>query len=477
MRQSQCLAPLRKRRPRHWKVYESQVFKLFKEHFPHATVRRNVHVRGRYSRRKRQIDVLLIEQTPAGIVKTIIDTKLFKRKVDVKAVDALAGFVDDVGAQKGMLITACGHTGSALRRAFYGPADLELDILNFSALEMFQGLSAIPYAGDKGFVVSAPLGWVVDASRSEGRIAAMYQRGIDAPRAIAKKEFLYINFWDRKADPLNVEQLDELQVARLKESGAVVVSHRPTVVRPDARTRLRIADVKRYGCLEVIGFLEFNDVIFFAVLLTPHETQRSNIRRLESVLRQAVPIDVTRDNSSLIAELNKRLERASSPNERGSILRQIGHWYRDMGEFKKAQESLESALSLDPENAYWSIRELLPALAKLSDHGRATELMLSLLRLDPRNPTVFNDCFAFGAGWIERSTVLGIIETVRREHAADPMVQANCDYYSANLLACDDAAAARKLFIAARRQFSILLPSDHQVFRALRVALKRFPPS
>lgn len=219
MRQSQCLAPLRKRRPRHWKVYESQVFKLFKEHFPHATVRRNVHVRGRYSRRKRQIYVLLIEQTPAGIVKTIIDTKLFKRKVDVKAVDALAGFVDDVGAQKGMLITACGYTGSALRRAFYGPADLELDILNFSALEMFQGLSAIPYAGDKGFVVSAPLGWVVDASRSEGRIAAMYQRGIDAPRAIAKKEFLYINFWDRKADPLNVVTARRAAGCKIKRIG------------------------------------------------------------------------------------------------------------------------------------------------------------------------------------------------------------------------------------------------------------------
>jgi hypothetical protein len=74
--------------------------------------------KGRFSKRKRQIDILIAEKTPVGILKTVIDTKLFNRKVDVKAVDALAGFVDDVGAEKGMLITSRGYTQAALRRAF-----------------------------------------------------------------------------------------------------------------------------------------------------------------------------------------------------------------------------------------------------------------------------------------------------------------------------------------------------------------------
>jgi hypothetical protein len=107
----------RKTKPR-WTIYEQQVFELFKDHLPSAKVRKNVHVKGRFSKRKRQIDILIAEKTAVGILKTVIDTKLFNRKVDVKAVDALAGIVDDVGAEKGMLITSRGYTqGSGARAA------------------------------------------------------------------------------------------------------------------------------------------------------------------------------------------------------------------------------------------------------------------------------------------------------------------------------------------------------------------------
>jgi hypothetical protein len=78
-----------------WTAYEQQVFDLFREHFPKAVVRKNVMVRGRFSKRMRQIDILVTEITPVGQLKTVVDTKYFKRKVDVKAVDSLAGFVDD----------------------------------------------------------------------------------------------------------------------------------------------------------------------------------------------------------------------------------------------------------------------------------------------------------------------------------------------------------------------------------------------
>jgi hypothetical protein len=118
-----------------WSGYEQEVFDVFKEHFPSARIQKDVRVVGHFSKRKRQIDIFLTESTPAGILKTVIDTKLFKRKVDVKAVEAFEGFVSDVGAQKGILITSRGYTQAALRRAFYGRSDLELDILNFSALQ------------------------------------------------------------------------------------------------------------------------------------------------------------------------------------------------------------------------------------------------------------------------------------------------------------------------------------------------------
>lgn len=170
-----------------------------------TSIKRNAHLAGRFSKRKRQIHILLTENAPTGPLQTVVDTKLFRRKVDVKAVDAFAGFVDDVGAQRGVLITNGGYTRAALKRAFYGPSDLELDILNFAAL--------------------------------------------DLETAKKKKEFLFINFWKKTNEPITAVELEERQVARLRRGGPVEVSHRETVQRSDALTRLRIADVKRYECL------------------------------------------------------------------------------------------------------------------------------------------------------------------------------------------------------------------------------------
>ncbi len=398
-----------------WSVYEEQVFGLFNEHFPAAKVRRNVRVKGRFSKRKRQIDILLIERTPGGILRTVIDTKFFNRKVDVKAVDGLAGFVDDVGAQKGMLITNRGYSQAALRRAFYGPSDLELDILNFSSLQRFQGFEAIPYAGEKAFMVAAPFGWVIDAARTEDWLASMYQRGLDKAAAMRKKEFIYIKLWNRETDPLTAAELDERQVAQMRLFSRVEVSHRPTVKRSDAVTRLRIADVAKYKCLEVTGFLEFSDVIFFAVLLTPIETQRSNIRRLESVLQQAVPIKLRRDNTALIAKIRDELKEDLPAPKRMRLLREAGHWYRDMGQFVDARQALEESLSLEADTyqKYLTIKELLPVLVKLGEQNRAKEVIGRLLRLDPHNPTVFNDCFALAAGWLERSELLRLIDLLK----------------------------------------------------------------
>lgn len=374
-----------------------------------------------------------------------------------------------------MLVTSRGYTQAALRRAFYGPRDLELDILNFSDLQRFQGFTAIPYKGDKAFVVHAPLGWIVDAAKTEGRLTNMYQRGITLEEAMAKKEFLYINYWDRRANPLTAEELDEQQVAQMRHLGEVTLSHRATIRRSDAATRLRVADVKRYKCLEVTGFLEFENVIFFAVLLTPAEIQRPNIRRLESVLKTATPIEFKRDNNAMIAGIKEKLDGSLTQTERAQLLRETGHWYRDMDQLAEAKGSLEKSLMLEPNGAgaYWTITELLPVLTGLRDKEGAIEIMRRLLRLDPSNPTVFNDCFKFSAGWIERDRVLEIIGTLKSEHGNNELIQANCDFYAGNILAIDNPDLARRKFNVARKVFRRHFPQRHQVFRAISVALRQ----
>jgi tetratricopeptide (TPR) repeat protein len=372
-----------------------------------------------------------------------------------------------------MLITNKGYSRSALKRAFYGPSDLELDILNFSALQRLQTFTAIPYLGKKAFVVRAPFGWIVDATRTEGCLATMYQRGLDKRNAMSKKEFLYINFWDREADPLTVVELDELQVAHMRLRGPVTVSHRRTVQRSDAASRLRIADVKRYKCLEVTGFLEFSDVIFFAVLFTPKESQRPNIRRLESVLQQALPATLHTDNTKLISGIQERLNEAPAVPERTKLLWEMGHWYRDMDQLDRARQALEESLSLNPAD-YYIVKELLAVLIKLGDKPAATTIMGRLLRLDPRNPTVFNDCLELGHGdTFTRSDLLALIDALKAEWPNDRLAQGNCDYYAGQLLMNVDEEAAKERLLSARRSFRGVLPAKHEVFSMLRISLQQ----
>ena len=94
--------------------------------------------------------------------------------------------------------------------------------------------------------------------------------------------------------------------------------------------------------------------------------------------------------------------------------------------------------------------------------------------LDPHNPTVFNDCFSLGSGWFERDELLGLIEELKQEFRSDEFVQANCDFYtSGNLLIQDHPRLAKRKFMSAQKEFRHILPRKHQVFKALRIALKQ----
>jgi tetratricopeptide (TPR) repeat protein len=185
-------------------------------------------------------------------------------------------------------------------------------------------------------------------------------------------------------------------------------------------------------------------------------------------------LTIERDNTALIQELQKQLGEARNVSEKAQLLRQLGHWYRDMDEFETACTVLEESLRLEPGNssAYYTIQELLPVLAALGNESRALEVMRLLLRLDPHNPTVFNDCFNFAAGWIKREDMLILFDDLKSEMCEDRFVHASCDFYAGNLLMADDLKLAEKRFIAATKLFRLILPRGHQVFSALRYVKK-----
>jgi hypothetical protein len=105
---------------------------------------------------------------------------------------------------------------------------------------------------------------------------------------------MYVNFWDRRSphdslDSLVVAQNDNLR-AESPEATITVTEHG---LRDGIRTCILRADLSSYPSLEITGFVEFPNVIFFAVLFTPPVVERRNVRKLEYLLRSVLPMSVT----------------------------------------------------------------------------------------------------------------------------------------------------------------------------------------
>jgi hypothetical protein len=110
---------------------EKLVAKIQQQLAPNAKIEHDVHLDGRKSGRKRQIDVLMTQQVGQYSIRIVIDCKDYKSRVDVKGVEEFWGLVDDVGAQKGVLVCPVGFTAAAKARAqglqidLYSPIDTD----------------------------------------------------------------------------------------------------------------------------------------------------------------------------------------------------------------------------------------------------------------------------------------------------------------------------------------------------------------
>ena len=264
------------------------------------------------------------------------------------------GLTRDVEAHTGMMIALEGYTPAAINRAFYDDLDVILDVLNLDELKAFQGRAAIPYAGENGVSIAAPFGWIVDATRRPNTLAVLYQRGLTFEEAQRNGEWMYINLWN-KQDP-EVSTLDALLTYQesylLQDSpdAEIQVLQSMSNQRTGAKTRVRRFKKKTWIGSEYTGFVDFDNFIFMCVLFTPGQLERKNLRKLHFMLRDAFPLIITRDNTSVIAEAKKKLETPIPSEERAHLLSQLGWWYRDMNRFDEARQFFEESLSIVPNN-------------------------------------------------------------------------------------------------------------------------------
>lgn len=119
-----------------WREYEQHIVSVFQEKFPKLSVTPSDHVWGQFSRVKRQVDVSLRGVMADNDLLGVAECKHFNRKVDVKVVDSFIGFLEDVKANFGVIITNRGFTQAATNRASI--KDIELDIIKFNQLDDYQ---------------------------------------------------------------------------------------------------------------------------------------------------------------------------------------------------------------------------------------------------------------------------------------------------------------------------------------------------
>jgi hypothetical protein len=178
-----------------WADYETYIFGTLQRLNPGAVVRQNVHLMGQ-SGRSRQIDVLVERSAENFNLKIAVDSKCYKRKVNIKHVEAFLGMLEDIGLKKGVLVTTMGYSKSAYQRAQFGSREVELHILSPERLSEFQHIGdAYPWVEPVAAVLSTPQGWVVD-NEGPGRergLFAMYQLGHTRSSAQRRGAYIYGN--------------------------------------------------------------------------------------------------------------------------------------------------------------------------------------------------------------------------------------------------------------------------------------------
>lgn len=282
-----------------WKEYETAVYEECQRvyYFRDAEIIKDTHIVGKYSGVKRQIDVLVKLLKDDVVTSTIIvECKYYGTKIDVKRVDSFIGCIEDVGADKGIIVSEKGFTKAAISRAHKGKDDIEVEIVSLGDLQRFQFQCAFPYAGDCALTLSAPFGWIIDGTRRGFAPAVLYRRGIQFDEATGKeKEWMYVNFWSKKTEMDTLVNLVEAQNESLRDQDERV----EIIVYEEDGIIVRQAFLPSYPTPEITVFREYDWFIAYVVLFCPECYIDRDTKKAVEMLREAIPIHVKQERGEM----------------------------------------------------------------------------------------------------------------------------------------------------------------------------------
>lgn len=458
-----------------WRKYEKEIYRYFKETFPMTTIKFDQKILGRFSKVERQIDILIEGNVAGYALKIIVDCKYFSKTIDVKTVESFCSMVEDVNAHQGVLITSKGFSPAAINRAYYGNQKVELDIINFDEIKQFQGLIALPYAKNHTVILPAPFGWVIDIKEKVNGIAAIFQRGLTLKKAQKKNEWIYLDFWQIEEEhSFSIDDLIKLQNSNINSfASSAKFEYRNGITRTDEYvSKIRIADIDSYPCMEVTGFINFDEFIFYAVLFTPIELLEKNIRKLQYMLSVCQPAKMSFNNTLVIQQLFDEIEKTESKETKSEKYNQIGHWYFQMENIEEALVNYRKAIDNTPTH-YTYLKEIIDFEFKNGSKNEALRHSSNLFDIEPKNPTVSQDLINIfldnGCG-----RLLANFFTEKLKEIDDKEIKGNLLFHKGLLyLNMRENGKPRKYFKESGKNFESVLPMTHQVFKSIKQALKQ----
>ena len=413
-----------------WQTYEKEIHEHLSILYPGASIRRNVQLRGQYSKGSRQIDVLIEDEIAGFRTRIVVDGKYFARRVDVTHVECFIGLLEDVGATHGLLITPQGYSNAAMRRAHNHPKTILLDVLNLSELREYQSLVGIPYSGKRAMWVNAPFGWIVDITRNDGFLATLYQRGRTLEEAKREHEWMYVNYWHKDKNASSLAEVLKMQTRNMASQYDVLeTSDYSGPVRDDGRaTWVRVATYDNMPIKEITGYIDSEDVVAFFVLFTIPELEATNTRKLMHVLKYSRRCEIEFRNERVISALKESIESVDDAVERANGYTQIAIWYAEMNDHEKATRYFRRSYRTSP-TVYRNFKPLMTAELGRSRTEAAAECAKALFRLDPENPRVMQDILEVYGSDRYDGALRELVRELMNEHEGNRETEVNIGFH------------------------------------------------
>jgi hypothetical protein len=460
-----------------WKDYEKEIFEALRVAYRGSAILFNQKLMGRYSKTQRQVDILIESYIAGKKIRLVFDGKFFNKKIDVKEVESFISMVEDLDAKQGVLITSVGYTQAAINRAYYGPVDIELDILNFNPLTSFQVTTGFINWGKYGVAIPSPFGWVMDSSEQKGVQATFYQRGLTLEEAAIAKEWMYVNIFVKDEKVQNIDDLVSLQEKNIKEFHPnASFDYESSIQREDgAKTLLRTVVIDKYPTNEYTGFVEFKEFLLFFVMFTPIELKGKNLRKLETVLQNSTPVTI--DTLSLLKarllELEEILLKTSDRAERAEILIQQGDINTSLKLYEEGIKKYnESILMLKTSYGALKGKIKIGLLIKLNCEEIASYVN-DFFDLDPTNPTVCKDMVDLFKRHNRVRDLIYFLKHGATKFSSNQEAVGNFNYHLGVLyFTLNKNKEAKRYLLLAKVAFAKSLPPKHYVFEVIRKQLK-----